>query len=474
MSDYGRLQEVVTIARSTDLTIDATISDTEIVVDSAGDFDEDGGTLQLNGAQLDYTAIEWGVGEEDPDTITLAEPLAAAAEVDDNVQPVDGGLPVEDWYAIVDMGPGDSVYVPLTFAQRAQWPEGTYDPPVRVIVSDDLQNLEDAPGRPPTAGQRMVGWNTDAATAAADDAAVTINLTHVPNDGTLHVRKNGVDLEPSEWVYDATTNTIAVAPSAICVIRIGCRFTTAYFYDGAGALVGAGSNDATLDDVVAGFSPDAYFKLTETSGTALLDSSGNGHDDATGYHTGFTFGAGGLDDSMPADPAVTFDGATANVAAAVSPWMDTAVGLSLMALIEPSGDGDGTGMVVVARDNNGSVGPWNLRLDGSDRPAFSVWSGGSPHTATGSPVSVSGTRYAIGARYDHVTGKTDVFLNGAIVGTITSPAGINLAHMSQRLSIGCYNATGGPFEGDIAKVVVKNAELTDADFLAYATTAGVI
>lgn len=250
MAEYGLLGEVTAEPRGSELTASAAISDTELVIDYSGDFDTDGGTLDLNGARLAYVAIIEGDLPEDPDTLVLAEPLLVAGDEGDSVLAVVGAQIATDYYAQVTMsGDGDTVKARIPYNQIGLWPVGQYDPPVPVTLSDDLLWLVDAPGQTPS--DRASGWNTDEAIAAADDTDVTIPLSFVPNFGTLHVRQNGNDLAPDEWVLGG--QLITVAPGAELVIRAGDRFTTAYFYDGAAAGT---SQPPPAPDVV--YSDDSY------------------------------------------------------------------------------------------------------------------------------------------------------------------------------------------------------------------------
>lgn len=225
------LLEVRAEARATALTAAAAESDTELVVDSAGDFDTDGGTLELNGVQLEYVSIAWGTTEEDSDTITLAEPLDVAADVDDLVVQVIGGVAAEDWYAIVDVGGGDPAHVPLSFPQRQTWAPGTYSPSVPVIVSEDLEHIEDAPGRPSSAGARVAFWNTDSATVVGP-GNVTFTLTHTPLPGSLHVRwgEGGLTLSNDHWALVGNVLTVLDPDSLLLADDV---ITTAYAYDPA-------------------------------------------------------------------------------------------------------------------------------------------------------------------------------------------------------------------------------------------------
>ncbi len=183
MAEYGLLQEIQVQVRDTSIAVAASVSDTELLVDNAGDFSnedaDEGGVLSLNGALLEYTGVEWGIGDEDPDTIFLAAPLAVAADVGDDVAAVIAGLVAEDWWAVVDHGGGDVMVGPLNTVERAAWAPGPYDPPVPVMFSEDLTRLEDAPGRPTSSGGRVQAWDQDMLVLEGP-GEVALALTHTP------------------------------------------------------------------------------------------------------------------------------------------------------------------------------------------------------------------------------------------------------------------------------------------------------
>lgn len=193
MSDYGKVTAVIVATKGSTLTTAAGFSDVALLVDSAQDFDSDGGTLDLNGTRMQYTSVVEGTNVSDPDTINLAEPLAEGADEDSNVAPIVGGAIPEDWYAVITMGEeGDSVHVPLELDQRDKWPVGEYTDPVPVIVSDDLQRLLDAPGRtvlPSTTVHelaRFQGFNTaqpDAGPIDDGDTGQSSSFTWTQADG---------------------------------------------------------------------------------------------------------------------------------------------------------------------------------------------------------------------------------------------------------------------------------------------------
>lgn len=239
MAEYGLLGEIRIEKRTTSLTAAASISDIELEVDSAGDLAEDGGTLELNGVQLEYSSTVMGDTEDDPDVVVLVDPLAVAADVDDQVTPVIGGLAAEDWYAIVDLGGGDPAPVPLTFAQRQMWPEGSYDPPVPVMVSEDLQRLEDAPGRPGSVASRVEAWNEDEWTAAGDDTDSPGTLTYLPKPHSLMLFKNGLRLRNNQFTL---VGRVATALAAEVTIKSTDNFSAYYDRDPAAEVVGVGGN----------------------------------------------------------------------------------------------------------------------------------------------------------------------------------------------------------------------------------------
>jgi hypothetical protein len=96
-----------------------------------------------------------------PGTLTLTEPLRAQVDEDDPVWLVVGTEVATDAYALVsfpqtaevlgdETDSGDVAQVPIPYGMRAQFPEGLYDPPVPIVVSDDLTTVLDAPGVKPT------------------------------------------------------------------------------------------------------------------------------------------------------------------------------------------------------------------------------------------------------------------------------------------------------------------------------------
>jgi len=204
-----------------------------LFVDDAGDFDEDGGTLDVEGNRAEYTGIIWGETDADPDQITLAAAMPAAA-VDDFVAPIINGQPAVDYFAVVDMGAGDSVTVGLTFFQASQLGPGKYgDIPVQ--ISDDGDSLEDLPGTATIQG-RFLYEDRDTGTAPIDGTTATValrwNYPGAIQEDTITVYKNGLRLEPTQWTYDPNSYTVSI-PHVFGTLhtKTADRFGAAYFYD---------------------------------------------------------------------------------------------------------------------------------------------------------------------------------------------------------------------------------------------------
>ena len=96
MAERGEVRAVAWMPQGSELAADAAVGALTMTVANPVDFDEDGGTLELNGVQLDYETI-------DPDTgiLTLSAALATAASAGDRVDVVAGGLVAVDYVAFV-------------------------------------------------------------------------------------------------------------------------------------------------------------------------------------------------------------------------------------------------------------------------------------------------------------------------------------------------------------------------------------
>lgn len=189
--------------RGTELTTAVSAGATTLHVEWTGLFDSDGGVLDLNGERLAYTTAD--DEEANTSTITLAVGPIAGAAVDDRVLSVDGGQ-IETRYVLkVDQGEGDPIEVEIPYEQRDMWPEGDYDDPVHVLLSDSLEKIDEVPNRTPRRDPTFVEpgsapWVPDGVPPATASTvtpqpvpgALAYRWTEVPNADPvtyrLHVR----------------------------------------------------------------------------------------------------------------------------------------------------------------------------------------------------------------------------------------------------------------------------------------------
>jgi len=86
----------------------------------------------------------------DADTFTITPGLEIDVDAQTAVANDVGGQPGRAWICEVILADADGpIEVPLTIHDLSVMPEGNYDPPVAIILADDLQSVEDLPGSLP-------------------------------------------------------------------------------------------------------------------------------------------------------------------------------------------------------------------------------------------------------------------------------------------------------------------------------------
>lgn len=113
----------------------------------------------LNATTLADDEVVWigGTGpyqivsvDVDSDVLEITPPLTDDVLENDPVVPDIGGGPAQVWVAeVVLLDSNTSIEVPLTIHDLSVMPEGIYDPPKAVLVSDDHQQIIDLPGSLP-------------------------------------------------------------------------------------------------------------------------------------------------------------------------------------------------------------------------------------------------------------------------------------------------------------------------------------
>lgn len=224
----GMLTDVVVLPRGSSAVQAQAIGDLTVTVEDPTDFaatidptdadDENVGTLDICGVRYDYTAM-------DPDTgmITLATPLSVAVDEADPVLVVSGGEIAQDWTAMVDPGEGDNIPVALPFAFRALLPEGHYEPPVPVVVADDLSAVTDAPGWQPMLSDQAVPASVTDAIINAQTSADGKNTVwyETPDAGPHTVGDTWFDAgaikrwDGTDWVSIQLDGSLVIADATI-------------------------------------------------------------------------------------------------------------------------------------------------------------------------------------------------------------------------------------------------------------------
>lgn len=166
MTYPGQVVEVVIARHGASLLGDHTAADTSILVDNATPFDENGGQVLIDGEVYDWTAVDEVDDADDSGEanglLTITPGLVGAVADGTPVDLWSGEQILDDVVLKVDTGEGPPAEVVVAADQRDAWSsrEGSVDPPVAVVLSDDLTRLEDAPGWTPSRDLRSADPTT--------------------------------------------------------------------------------------------------------------------------------------------------------------------------------------------------------------------------------------------------------------------------------------------------------------------------
>lgn len=220
---------------------------------------------------------------------------------------------------------------------------------------------------------------------------------------------------------------------------------------------------SAFDAAVMADSPLWYGHHGEPSGTTMVDSSGNAHDGS--YTNSPALAQAGI--AGDSDTCVDFNGTTQRAQVAFGSWMSVTT-IAVETIIKP--DTLSGFRLFVARDSLAGVSTnsnWHLRLNGNK---VEVVLNFGAKTVTGVTSLVTGTRYAVGFRYDKT--NVQVMVNGAVDATSAYTPDL-LTSGNQPLDIGAASGGGGSFfyDGKQAKTSIYTS-LSAARFLAHAQAAG--
>lgn len=231
--------------------------------------------------------------------------------------------------------------------------------------------------------EEIAFWNTDRATATTA-GRIVLNLTFEPIDGSLTVYWNDGGQPPTDYILDVDAQLVTfINPH----VKVGHVLWAEYAYY---------PTDFTEPD------PSGWWRLDESSGVVMVDSSGNGHD---GLYGGVTLGQASLLTDDP-DTAAAWNGAFSHSQVPYASWMDTPQ-FSITMLCKGTSPG-----TLFCRNNGGVVGGqlWVFRIGsifsgpGGELGLFYGGNGANWIGTTGLNL-IDGARHMVGFSYDGTTLK---------------------------------------------------------------------
>jgi hypothetical protein len=207
---------------------------------------------------------------------------------------------------------------------------------------------------------------------------------------------------------------------------------------------GGGGSDA-YSTVVMTDTPLAYYRLSESSGTTMSDSSGNAH---VGTFYATKTATAGLLGAVSSDGASSQPGTVASAS-----WLNVAA-ITLECLIKPSGTGSNAGVVT----RYGSSQDWLLWINVSSQIAVRFYNAAGSQVDLNTGITVvAGTTYHVVATYQ--SGQSRLYVNGAQVASSTALTGL-LRSDPQNLEIGTYATNTWGFSGVVDEVALYSGELS--------------
>ena len=308
---------------------------------------------------------------------------------------------------------------------------------------------------------------SDLATAAKVLKLDQVRLNAYP--ATLTTANNGKGLSfnsGTEISYSADNDA---TPQEFCLSLTRGAFS--YFITQSSALaVGTCSSETpvvTYEAAVLADAPAAYWRFKETSGTTVVDTSGNGRtltlSSTTGIGaSGLSGDAGDFSWNMPGTGGA--HGSVANAA-----WQHAA-SFTVEAIIQPDVVASYKG--IVSHDGS-SLRSWNLYILDGKLHVYDYSSASGGPVVTSSTSIVPGQRYHVAMTYTSNT--TRLYINGGLVGSRASMA-LRTSSTNMPFVVGAsYAGTSPPtflYDGRMDEVAFYDKALTAEQLTTHANTAG--
>lgn len=282
----------------------------------------------------------------------------------------------------------------------------------------------------------------------------------VPTSYTYQWKRGGVDI-------GGATNANYTVVAADVAATLTCVVT---------ATNGSGSASATSNGLALTITqkniclaPIGYWPLAESSGTTIVDESGNGRNGVYGATTKApTLGATGIGDGRT---AASFDGGDyGDVLSAGLTAAFTGGELTVSAWLQMSGAGvwtDGTerrAVELLKTDGNNEI--WMGRSTTNNTLFFQVVAGGTTKNTSQNGLSSTGWMH-LALMFSKTADQMKAYINGAQIGTTQTGLGTWSTGLTRAIIGGANTTPLFPTSGNLAHVAIFPV-LTDAQIAALA------
>ncbi|HLK43901.1 MAG TPA: LamG-like jellyroll fold domain-containing protein, partial [Thermoleophilia bacterium] len=288
-----------------------------------------------------------------------------------------------------------------------------------------------------------------AGSCAAISGATAQTYETISNDAgsTLEVSVTGSNPGGSQTLTSTATAAITAVSAPVATVApsiSGQAVQGGTLTANTGSWTGSGLSYAyqweTCGDyrsTVITDAPAGYWRLGESSGSAIADSSGNNL--AGSLTGGVTLGQPGVV-AGDGDTAISFDGSSGYASIADAPSLSfTGGSFTVEAWVKTTS----AAMVpLVSKSSGSSTREYSLRLAAGGTPVFAVYSGGQTESAVSGPTAINDGHWhqVVGvASTSSGTTTLTVYVDGAPAG-LTSTSGLTFTDTTAPLEIGRFNS----------------------------------